>query len=153
MHWDDDLTVGYAPLDDTHHEFAVVLQRLLHADDAALEPALTAVQAHCRSHFGTEDAWMEETDFPARECHSAEHAAVLASIDGVLRRLQDGETEPTRHLARALADWFPPHVQHLDSALAHWVCKRRLGGRPVVLRGRIGARAGHAHSNQEQPSC
>jgi len=153
MGWQDDLSVGYAPLDDTHREFSDALDWLLQADLAGLEAALGAVQAHCRSHFGMEDAWMQETDFPARECHAAEHAAVLASIDGVMRRLQAGEIEPARSLARALADWFPPHVQHLDSALAHWVCKRRLGGRPVVLRGRLGERRSRLEPILERPSC
>ncbi|MES2784211.1 MAG: hypothetical protein V4684_02015, partial [Pseudomonadota bacterium] len=39
-----------------------------------------------------------------------------------------------RRLADELAHWFPAHVQHLDSALAHWVSKRRTGGKPIVLR-------------------
>ena len=37
-------------------------------------------------------------------------------------------------LAQALQDWFPGHVQHLDSALATWLVHRTHGGRPLVLR-------------------
>ena len=39
-----------------------------------------------------------------------------------------------RRLAAALADWFPGHAFHRDSALAHWMVKRSFGGKPVVLR-------------------
>ena len=39
-----------------------------------------------------------------------------------------------RRVADELAAWFPPHVQHLDSALTHWLCKLQHGAKPVVLR-------------------
>ena len=77
---------------------------------------------------------MQETDFPARECHTDEHAAVLQSMQAVTRLVADGDFEAGRHLGRALADWFPGHAVYLDSALAHWMCSKRLGGKPVVLR-------------------
>jgi hemerythrin len=86
---------------------------------------------------------MAETDFPGRECHADEHAAVLRSMEAVRRRLAGGEVAPARNLARALADWLPPHVSHLDSALSHWMCKQRFGGKPVVLRS---TRPGYASS-------
>ena len=125
-------TLGYPEMDDIHDEFAPLLERLLEAGDGELEASLRAVTDHCRMHFSLEEKWMG-TDFPGRECHAQEHAAVLASLDGVMLRLQNGETEPARTVARGLQDWFPPHVQHLDSALAHWLCKQRWGAKPVVL--------------------
>jgi hypothetical protein len=42
-----------------------------------------------------------------------------------------------RRLGSELAAWFPGHADYLDSALAHWMCKRTLGGKPVVLRRNI----------------
>jgi hemerythrin len=151
--WRDELSLGYAPLDRVHREFAELIAALGAAEGAEVAPALAAVLAHCRSHFGDEEAWMAETGFPAGECHAAEHAAVLASIEGVSRRVAAGELEPARTLATALAEWFPPHSQHLDSALAHWLCHRRLGGRPVVLRGRLGERLAGAPAAMEPTTC
>ncbi len=124
--------VGYGEMDDVHAEFVPLLDGLLAAGDGELLAALRAVTDHCRMHFALEEAWMG-TDFPGRECHAQEHHAVLASLDGVTLRLEGGEAGPARTVARALQDWFPPHVQHLDSALAHWLCKQRWGAKPVVL--------------------
>ena len=59
--------------------------------------------------------------------------AVLATLRGVAGRLARGEHEVARRLSAELAAWFPAHVQHLDSALSHWLCKLRHGARPVVL--------------------
>ena len=134
--WHDDLRLGFAPMDATHEEFLALVETLLAAPDAALADALTAVHAHSREHFAMEERWMDETGFPAAECHRNEHAAVLASMDGVGRKVAAGDVEAARRLARALTEWFPGHADYLDSALAHWMCKKAMGGKPVVLRRR-----------------
>ena len=77
---------------------------------------------------------MEETQFPARECHIDEHAQVMHSIVQVQQLLAQGQVEVCRRLARELASWFPGHADYLDSALAHWMCTQRLGGQPVAIR-------------------
>ena len=80
---------------------------------------------------------MRETDCPASECHINEHAAVLKSIYEVGQQLASGNVAVCRRLGSELATWFPGHADYLDSALAHWMCKRSLGGKPVVLRRNI----------------
>jgi hemerythrin len=81
---------------------------------------------------------MTETGFPARDCHVDEHAAVLRSLEQVQALLASGDGSECRRFAQELARWFPGHADYMDAALAHWMCKRRLGGKPVVLRRRIG---------------
>ena len=131
--WCEALRVGHTRIDAEHEEFAGLIQQLLHADGNALAPALDALVTHASVHFAEEDAWMQRLDFPAMHCHQREHELVLASADGVRRRLQAGETLPAGQFAAALADWFPAHVQYLDSALAQWICKHTWNAKPVVL--------------------
>lgn len=143
--WHDGLLLGYGPMDTVHREFVDCVQALQRAADDQLPAALDAFEAHAQAHFGDEDRWMIETDFPARECHINEHAAVLKSVRGVRALLAQGRTDPCRRLARELASWFPGHADYLDAALAHWLCKQRLGGKPVVIRRDLGTR--HASSD------
>lgn len=138
--WHDGMLLGYGPMDGVHQEFVQCVSALQEASDADLPVALDALEAHARAHFGEEDRWMEETGFPARECHVNEHAAVLQSVRGVRQRLAQGDTAVCRRLGHELARWFPGHADYLDSALAHWMCKQRLGGKPVVVRRDIGWR-------------
>ena len=126
--WNDSLLLGHPPMDAVHEEFVEWIGRLAAAQGAELPDVLASLEAHATSHFEMEDAWMRETAFPPRECHMNEHAAVLASIAGVRRRVAGGEAAAAHDLAQALADWFPGHADHLDSALAHWMCTRRWGG-------------------------
>lgn len=138
LDWSDALLLGYAPMDALHEEFVEVVAALQVAQAAELPARLQAVAAHLKAHFDTEDRWMVETDFPARACHMEEHAAVLDSVRQVGELLAQGDVAVCRRLADELAGWFPGHADYLDSALAHWVCKHRLGGKPVVLRRDLG---------------
>lgn len=134
MQWSDRYTLGYGPIDGVHEEFVELLGRLQIADDAALPALLDQFAEHCVHHFNTENGWMLETEFPPRECHIDEHAAVLQSVQEVQKLLEKGDVAICRALVVQLADWFPKHADQLDSALAHWMTKRRLGGKPVVIR-------------------
>jgi len=138
LQWSDSLLLGYGPMDEVHREFVDTVQALQTAQDADLPRCLEALVAHARSHFEAEDLWMVETDFPARACHIEEHAAVMASVEQVQQLVAQGNIAECRRLADELARWFPGHADYLDSALAHWICKQRLGGKPVVLRRDLG---------------
>lgn len=135
MSWQDDYLLGYGPMDATHQEFVQQVGRLQAAPDAQLPELLGELLAHTRAHFDEENRWMRETQFPPADCHIEQHDAVLASMVDVQRLLvQEGRVDLCRSLVEALADWFPGHATHLDSALAHWMFKRQFNGKPVVLR-------------------
>jgi hemerythrin len=134
--WHDDLLLGHGAIDEEHQAFLREAAALHAASDEELPARLAAVAALATAHFAQEDRWMRETGFPAADCHIDEHAAVLATLNGVRARLAQGDTAVVREVAGALLAWFPPHVVHLDSALAHWLNKRRFGGKPVVVRRR-----------------
>src|SRR5690606_37298225 len=132
MEWSTDHLLGYAPMDDIHEEFVDLIAQLQAASDDRLPELLGLMEAHLKSHFNQENTWMEQTAFPARKCHIEEHDAVLKSVAEVRLLPSQGNTQVCRELVRALADWFPGHATNLDSALAHWMCKNRLGGKPLV---------------------
>lgn len=140
MYWHDGLLIGHSAIDDEHRRFAALIESLREAPVERLAEMLDELLQLAQAHFLHEDGLMEATDFPPRKCHIGEHKAVLASISGVQARLARGEVAVVRRLAEELEQWFPAHVQHLDSALAHWLCKQRVGAKPVVLRRNLAAR-------------
>ncbi|WP_077033084.1 bacteriohemerythrin [Pelomonas sp. KK5] len=134
--WSDARVLGYGPMDDRHREFYLVAFDLLTCDEDNALRALSAFEKHAVEHFSEEEGWMHSTAFPPRDCHIDEHAAVLASVrevrEGVAQRRFGAET--VHDLAQHLFQWFPGHADYLDSALAAWMTKRKMGGKPVVLR-------------------
>jgi hemerythrin len=135
--WDDRYLVGHGAIDDTHQEFAVRLDGLLHAGDDALSEALDGLAQHAEEHFALEESLMTRHRFPASQCHADEHAHVLASLAEARGQAAAGDARLVRDLAVALADWFPGHAEVMDSALAIWISHRTAGGAPVVLRRRM----------------
>ena len=82
--------LGYGPIDAHHAEFVAVVARLQAATERTLPECLAAVAAHLQAHFDDEERWMTETDFPARDCHRDEHAAVMQSVRQVQALLAKG---------------------------------------------------------------
>jgi hemerythrin len=132
--WSDKFILGYRPIDETHEEFVDLVRQMEGAADPDLPPLLALFAQHAKAHFDLENKLMVETEFPPRDCHIDEHAAVMKSIEEVLDLVNHGQYAYGRSLIDELIRWFPSHADHLDSALAHWMCKRSLGGKPVVLR-------------------
>lgn len=132
--WTDKFLLGYGPMDAVHREFVELVNALRTCSEAEMPAALDAFAKHAEQHFSEELEWMKATDFPATECHGDEHAAVLKSVHEVQALVAAGNCTHVRSLADALVDWFPGHADYLDSALAHWLVKKRHGGAPVVLR-------------------
>lgn len=125
--------LGYSPMDRVHGEFEELLRRAAKPQRQDWLEILAAIDNHLREHFEAENCWMRETDFPPRDCHMDEHAAVLRSSGEVLSLARQGNVEPAPRFLDELRRWFPRHADHLDSALAAWMCKRQYGGKPVVF--------------------
>ena len=133
--WTDAFLVGYDPMDDTHREFVDIVSALLKATDADMLSHMRALIAHSEKHFSLEEHYMNTTAFPARECHTNEHNAVLGSMREVADYIENGGTPAeARRLAAELTRWFPSHTDYLDASLAQWVAKKQLGAVPIVVR-------------------
>jgi hemerythrin-like metal-binding protein len=134
IEWSDDFLLGFGPMDETHEEFVQCIRALQMATPENCLPLMDNLLEHAKTHFKQEDDWMMDTNFPPKQCHMDEHAAVLASIAGVRELTIQGDTDRCRHLARELARWFPSHADHLDSALSHWMCKIKYDAKPLVFK-------------------
>jgi hemerythrin len=137
--WSDARVLGFAPMDDVHEEFYVVALQLVTCTDATAAAAIGQFEQHAVSHFDQEDEWMRSTNFPPRDCHIDEHAAVLKSVGEVREAVEQGRAgaELVQDLGMSLFAWFPGHADYLDSALAAWMTKQTMGGKPVVFRRKI----------------
>ncbi|AIP33509.1 hemerythrin-like metal-binding domain protein [Paraburkholderia xenovorans LB400] len=137
--WSDARLLGFALMDEVHKEFYAVALNLVTCTDATAATAIDRFERHAVSHFEQEDQWMRSTNFPPRDCHIDEHAAVLKSVSEVKEAVEQGRAgaEMVRDLGMHLFEWFPGHADYLDSALAAWMMKRTMGGKPVVLRRKI----------------
>jgi len=73
---------------------------------------------HTVEHFAQEERWMLATGFTADNCHAEEHATILETMQAVVQRSEQGDTELITRMAEALAEWFPLHAASKDAGLA-----------------------------------
>jgi hemerythrin len=146
--WKRDFEFGEAAMDAAHREFVEIVSAMLSASDSDLPFTLARFREHAERHFGDEDALMGSGDYQSAQCHLDEHKAVLASVAEVQALVAKGNIDVARRLARELARWFPEHTVAMDTGLAAWAQKRRLGGHKI----HIAPRPTQAHAIQRGKS-
>ncbi|GEJ58529.1 bacteriohemerythrin [Anaeromyxobacter diazotrophicus] len=86
----------------------------------------TALVQHTREHFAREERAMEQTRFPPRDVHRAEHELVLSAMETEEQAfLQDGDAARlARYVDRALPDWLRRHIETMDLVTARFLAAR-----------------------------
>ncbi|MBC8643014.1 hemerythrin [Caballeronia sp. EK] len=107
MEWNDSMTLGYESMDQVHREFVGCVANLQKCADADVPAMLDRMIEHLRSHFSEENELMTKHEFPPKECHIDEHAAVLRSAAEVRLCVERGDYAEARSFAIALARWQP----------------------------------------------
>jgi hemerythrin-like metal-binding protein len=138
----EDLVLGDVNLDADHQQLDTHIRQLLQASPQQQPAILAALRAHAAQHFATEDEDLRIIKGGNATCHIDEHASVLKSLDEVSEAL--GSTEWTdeakqdmvQRLATQLLGWLPYHVQEMDTGVATWRARQRLGGVPMQIQRR-----------------
>jgi hemerythrin-like metal-binding protein len=113
------LRVQISTIDGLHQEFADMVNAMEHAERAEFARLFHQLVTHTENHFAYENGLMEETRFPGRNEHQAEHRRVLGELSQLNSRLREGEMEPVRsYVCERLPRWFRLHVITMDHALA-----------------------------------
>jgi hemerythrin-like metal-binding protein len=124
IEWDEALVLDGGVIDDTHKEFVDLLNRMHEAPDDELLDILDQFIAHSEAHFGQEQRWMEELEFPPLSCHVREHEGVMEIVREVRRRAAAGDMGYGKILAQGVAEWFANHATSMDLVLARYIKER-----------------------------
>lgn len=117
--FEDRYVLGIAQMDDTHREFAGLVNQMESADKSEFISLFIQLIQHTEAHFAAENQLMKETAFPAIREHMGEHDRVLGDLHRLGENVAQGKTAMGRAYAQhQLPDWFNLHAQTMDSALA-----------------------------------
>ncbi|MBP6096418.1 MAG: hemerythrin domain-containing protein [Methyloversatilis sp.] len=130
--WSADYELGIVSMDDTHREFAALLNELdaVGPEDAA--DRLDALIRHTEAHFAQEDEWMRASGFPPLHCHRSEHERVLEVLRDVRHLALAGNTSITQSLLKELPLWFAHHAATMDAALASHIRQTGYDARAIA---------------------
>lgn len=123
LRWDPCLETGIEEIDWEHRRLLNIVNRLLDAmargkGEAAVRPVSRDLARHAEEHFGHEEQYMRDMDYPDLDGHVAEHRELTRSLTQFVEGL-DSDTPPgARELAALMSHWLLDHILRCDKAYA-----------------------------------
>lgn len=128
---DPDLSVGRGDLDDQHLEIirllAEVQDRVDAGDSQGAGQALDALGNAVISHFVTEEALMEQWQYPERTVHKGAHDLFIRDLLALVQEHADsGLSEEVVEWAQGrMPEWLTFHILTNDAPLGRYLASRQ----------------------------
>jgi hemerythrin len=124
--WDGKHSVGVQALDGQHLELyetindlhTAVLQGKERSQTSAL---LRQVAVSARAHFSSEEAMLASTNYPGLAAHKLKHQVLIAEIEELLTRFENGDLTLNNRSLNFLGYWFNAHTEHDDLPYGVWL--------------------------------
>ncbi|MCL4499004.1 MAG: bacteriohemerythrin [Chloroflexi bacterium] len=124
VQWTPDLSVGVNEIDNQHKELFSRVNALLDAmvqglGKFHLDKTINFLGEYVVSHFGTEEKYMKQLNYPRYASHKIEHDAFVKQFGQLKKTLDNGEitTVTVIQVQRQLMDWLKNHIGNVDKAL------------------------------------
>ena len=124
IEWKPSLSVGVEEIDAQHQELfrraGLFVESLASASRQDTGILLSFLRLYCVSHFGAEEAWMRETDFPGTAAHSKQHDGFIRDLMALTEQHEKprGPGLQPQRVAEWLERWLTTHVTRTDTELA-----------------------------------
>jgi len=127
--WTDDLAVGHTQIDSDHKHLYDLVNRLYDAMKAGkgntvLGATLDELIRYTASHFGREEALMQQIRYAAAAEHKAAHTALVSEVQGLQQRFKTGSVALSPEVFKFLGDWLRNHIMTHDKLLGAAAQKR-----------------------------
>ena len=122
--WKPSLSVGVEEIDAQHQELfrraGLFLESLSSASRKDTGILLSFLRLYCVSHFGAEEAWMRETDYPGTAAHQKQHDGFIKDLMALTAQHEKprGPGLQPERVAEWLERWLTNHVTLVDTELA-----------------------------------
>jgi hemerythrin len=126
--WSDDYLLGISVIDEQHKGFFDASQKLYDdmlnvQGEESVEATVEFLREYAKTHFQTEEAFMQKHAYPRLEEHKQLHRDFFEGLDQLSEDLD--VFGPTQHLAeRALEisrDWLLEHILEEDTQYARHI--------------------------------
>jgi hemerythrin len=130
MVWTPAFAVGIPEIDQQHQELFYRLSKLLEGivggDRAEVARLIDFLGQYVVTHFGAEERWMVESEYPDYEAHKAEHDRFMQ--DYLRYSVELEQKGPTALVGMRvnnwIADWLRSHIMVSDMALGRFLSQK-----------------------------
>lgn len=119
FHWSDDFSVGIEEIDAQHKELVDLLNQLHeaihehHGRDTS-RAILDKLADYTRTHFAVEESLMRVTNYPDFAQHKQNHEDLIAQVQALQEKLDNGQAAITFELLHFLKVWLTRHINEAD---------------------------------------
>ena len=122
MKWTGSCSVGVTAIDEQHLELYDVVNRLhLSMKEGTAKETfgdlLREVANYATYHFGNEEQFMREFDYPGFEEHKAQHDTFVSKVLDLQSQMDQGRLFLSIEMISFLSDWIHDHVLGIDQEL------------------------------------
>ena len=118
--WNDSYSVQFNRIDDQHKELVRMTNELLGAcnrgnnrSDSSFMKTIQAAVNYAKSHFTTEEVYMETVSYPEIQLHKKEHKGFVDEVLRQVKNFEEGKSEPLT-FALFLKNWLLNHIAVSD---------------------------------------
>jgi hemerythrin len=119
MTWDDSYSVGVCEIDGQHAKLIGYVNELHEAMSQGkgrdvLKGVIDGLAEYTMTHFGTEEKYFAEFDYPDAEAHKQEHWEFLKRVAEFKIGYDEGRHGVSIEVMMFLRDWVQKHIKGSD---------------------------------------
>ncbi len=120
MQWRDGYSVGNEAMDQQHRRLIALINELDEViqkgcDLEQLSPVLDSVIDYTKTHFASEEAFMEKIGYPDLENHKEAHRVLVRQVMDLREEVQGCDPEVIARLFVFLQTWLVSHIVGVDN--------------------------------------
>jgi hemerythrin len=117
--WSDDYMMNISEIDGQHQHFVLILDRVY---DTILNPTTDQAKGllledlvnYAIIHFGTEERYFDEFNYPEASEHKAAHKELLDKVLSFQIKFKEKKEDISLELIDFLEDWLVNHLLSMD---------------------------------------
>ncbi|MFO8068020.1 MAG: bacteriohemerythrin [Bacteroidales bacterium] len=112
---------------DQHHKNLVDLINLFHQKmmdgkgQEVLEKVFKELKDYTNYHFSAEERKMLATNYPQYNTHKKEHENLIAQLDSLAEKAEQGERFVSIETFKFLKEWLFDHISRSDKAMGNYL--------------------------------
>lgn len=127
--WKDDYQVGVMVMDQQHKRLVRLVDELHEAmkagkGSAGARRVLEGLVDYTKTHFRTEEEFMQKHSYPGTLAHKREHEDLTNQAEDLLAQSEKGKLTVPIEVARFLKEWLTTHILGTDKKLGKYLVEK-----------------------------